>query len=63
VPREGLAECGIGNGGSHEAGGADIKHHWNRFIGTLDRTAGPGARMSPRGTATFCGVVLKLSGR
>ena len=36
----------IGIGGMAErmkAGGGDIKHHWNRFVGMLNRTASPRA--------------------
>jgi flavin-dependent dehydrogenase len=36
-----------------KASGGDIKHHWNRFIGTLDKTLAPGARYEPTGYSYF----------
>lgn len=55
VPKEkGWLNVGIGGMADRmKAGGGDIKHHWNRFIGTLDRTLAPGARYEPTGYSYF----------
>jgi flavin-dependent dehydrogenase len=36
-----------------KAGGGDIKHHWNRFVGMLNRTLAPGAHYEPTGYSYF----------
>lgn len=46
----------VGIGGMAErmkANGGDIKHHWNRFISTLDRSLAPGAHYEPTGYSYF----------
>jgi flavin-dependent dehydrogenase len=55
VPKEnGWLNVGIGGMADRmKANGGDIKHHWNRFIGTLDRTLAPGARYEPTGYSYF----------
>jgi menaquinone-9 beta-reductase len=55
VPKEnGWLNVGIGGMADRmKASGGDIKHHWNRFIGTLDRSLAPGARYEPTGYSYF----------
>jgi flavin-dependent dehydrogenase len=55
VPKEnGWLNVGIGGMAERmKASGGDIKHHWNRFIGTLDKTLAPGARYEPTGYSYF----------
>src|SRR5260370_24692697 len=55
VPKEnGWLNVGIGGMADRmKASGGDIKHHWNRLIGTLDRTLAPGDRYEPTGYSYF----------
>jgi menaquinone-9 beta-reductase len=55
VPKQnGWLNVGIGGMAERmKANGGDIKHHWSRFIGTLDRSLAPGARYEPTGYSYF----------
>jgi flavin-dependent dehydrogenase len=55
VPKQnGWLNVGIGGMAERmKASGADIKHHWARFTGNLERTLAPGARYEPTGYSYF----------
>jgi flavin-dependent dehydrogenase len=55
VPKQnGWLNVGIGGMAERmKASGEDIKGHWARFTGTLDRTIAPGARYEPSGYSYY----------